>query len=90
MFHYIPKREKEQPKTHYLCTNCGRQCISDYELTYRGCHSWVVNLVKVMLVRGMGRRDISNVLNISITAVLKELKSTIYNINMKRTYYGLS
>ncbi|MDR2149656.1 MAG: hypothetical protein LBO67_02315 [Spirochaetaceae bacterium] len=38
--------------------------------------SWVVELVKIMLVREMGIRDISAGLKISITKVLKVLKST--------------
>jgi hypothetical protein len=40
-----------------------------------------------MLVRGIGIRDISVVLQISITKVLKVLKSGKYRIKPKRTHY---
>ncbi|MDR1301485.1 MAG: hypothetical protein LBK43_03330 [Treponema sp.] len=40
-----------------------------------------------MLVRGMDIRDISSVLSMSITKVLKVLKSTYYKIKPKRSLY---
>ncbi|MDR2793824.1 MAG: hypothetical protein LBB61_09205 [Treponema sp.] len=40
-----------------------------------------------MLVRGIGIRDIGTVLKISITKVLKVLKSTKYQIKPKQTHY---
>jgi IS1 family transposase len=56
-------------------------------MTCRGCLSGIVTLVKIMLVRGIGIRDISAVLRISITKVLKVLKSTNYSINPKLSHY---
>jgi hypothetical protein len=44
-------------------------------------------MVKIMLVRGIGIRDIGAVLRISITKVLKVLKSTKYQIKPKQTCY---
>jgi IS1 family transposase len=44
-------------------------------------------MVKIMLVRGTGIRDISTVLKISITKVLKVLKSTKYQIKPKQSHY---
>jgi IS1 family transposase len=44
-------------------------------------------MVKIMLVRGVGIRDIGIILQISITTVLKVLKSTKYKIKPKRTHY---
>jgi IS1 family transposase len=44
-------------------------------------------MVKIMLVRGIGIRDIGAVLQISITKVLKVLKSTEYQIKPKQTHY---
>jgi IS1 family transposase len=44
-------------------------------------------MVKIMLVRGIGIRDISVVLQISITKVLKVLKSTKYQLKPKQTHY---
>jgi hypothetical protein len=56
-------------------------------MTYRGCLPWIVGMVKIMLVRGIGIRDISAVLQISITKVLKVLKSNKYQIRPKQTHY---
>jgi IS1 family transposase len=56
-------------------------------MTYRGCLSWVVAMVKIMLVRGIGIRDISAILGISITKVLKVLRSTKYQIKPKLSHY---
>jgi hypothetical protein len=44
-------------------------------------------MVKIMPVRRIGIRDIGAVLQISITKVLKVLKSTKYQINPKQTCY---
>jgi hypothetical protein len=56
-------------------------------MTYRGCLSGIDNLVKIMLVRGMGIRDTSIALSISITKVLKVLKSTHYSIKAQFSHY---
>jgi predicted RNA-binding Zn-ribbon protein involved in translation (DUF1610 family) len=73
--------KKSKGKQNYQCKDRGRQFLSDHEKPYRGCLSRVVELVKIMLVRGMGIPDIS------ITKVLKVLKSTKHNIKPKRSYY---
>jgi hypothetical protein len=70
----IPKREKRKGKPKYRDTHDGCQFIGNYEMTCLGCCSWVVNLVKIMLVRGIGIGDSSAVLSISITKVLTVLK----------------
>jgi hypothetical protein len=44
-------------------------------------------MVKIMLVRGVGIRDIGIILQISITTVLKVLKSTEYRIKPKQSRY---
>ncbi|MHB9294079.1 hypothetical protein Holit_03205 [Hollandina sp. SP2] len=44
-------------------------------------------MIKIMLVRGVGIRDIGVILGISITTVLKVLKSTKYRIKPKQTQY---
>jgi IS1 family transposase/transposase-like protein len=79
--------KKNKGKQNYLCKDCGRQFIGDHQMTYRGCFSWIANLVNSMLVRGMGIRDISVVLKISITKVLKTLKSTAYEIKPAFSHY---
>jgi hypothetical protein len=73
---------------YYGYTHCGGQFISDHEMTYRGCHSEIVDLVKIMLVRGMGIGDSSTILRIRITTVLKVLKSTPYKIQPKQKQYN--
>ena len=106
----LSKREKSNGKQNYLCTRCGRQFISDHDISCtrrcrhpeqggadtlnravqtrcQGCHSWMLPLIKIMLIRRIGIRDISTVLNISITKVLKALKSRKYRIQPKRTHY---
>ena len=74
--------KKYNGKQNYLCTQCGRLFASDHEMTYRGCLSWVVEPVKIMLVR-----NISTVLKMSITTVLPVLTSSTYRIQPKRTRY---
>jgi IS1 family transposase len=44
-------------------------------------------MVRIMLVRGIGIRDISTVLGISITKVLNVLKSGIYQIKPEQSHY---
>ncbi|MDR0707859.1 MAG: hypothetical protein LBF60_08305 [Treponema sp.] len=44
-------------------------------------------MIKIMFVRGVGIRDIGITLRISMSAVLKALKSTKYQIKLKRTRY---
>jgi IS1 family transposase/transposase-like protein len=84
---HIPEREKSNGKQNYLCKDCGHQFIGGHNITYRGCLSRIASLVKIMLVRGIGVRDISTVLKVSVTKVLKVLKSGTYVINPKKTYY---
>ncbi|MDR1956020.1 MAG: IS1 family transposase, partial [Treponema sp.] len=76
--------KKSKSKQNFICKDCGRQFISDHERTYKGTYSWVKNLIKIMLVRGIGIRDISVVLCVSITTVLKVLKSGKYKIQPKQ------
>jgi transposase-like protein len=75
---YPETGRKYNGKQNYRCTQYGRQFIGDYQMTYRGCLSRVVLTVKIMLVRGIGMRDISTVHGISVTKVLKALKSGKY------------
>jgi len=72
---------------NYRCKSCGKQFISDHERTYRGTISWMVFMIKMMLVRGIGIRDISAVLNVSVKKVLKTLCSSRYEIIPKRNHY---
>jgi hypothetical protein len=56
-------------------------------MTYQGCLSGIVGIVKIMLVRGMGIGDICTVRGISIPTVLNVLKPTQYQIKPKLSQY---
>jgi insertion element IS1 protein InsB len=79
--------KKSNRAQNYLCKACGKQFISDLERAYCGTLSYIVNMIKLMLVRGVGIRDISEILKISIGKVLKTLKSTNYQIKPAKTHY---
>jgi transposase-like protein len=79
--------KKYNGKQNYRCAQCGRQIIGGHEITCRGRLSRVVPMVKIMLVRGIGVRDIGATLKISVAKVLKVLKSTKYQIKLKQSHY---
>ena len=84
----IVRNGKKSNRTqNYLCKACGKQFISDPERTYNGTLSNIVNLIKIMLVRGIGIRDISVILKISVKKVLKTLTSTKYQIQPAWKHY---
>jgi hypothetical protein len=56
-------------------------------MTHRSYRSWIAPLVKILLVREMGIRDISAVMEISIDKVLNVLTSSTYEIKPKRSHY---
>jgi len=72
---------------NYRCKTCGKQFINDNERTYLGSISWITSMIKIMLVRGIGIRDISTILNISIKKVLKTLISGCYKIIPEKKQY---
>ncbi|MDR2407832.1 MAG: IS1 family transposase, partial [Bacteroidales bacterium] len=61
---------KSYGKQNYYCKACGRQFIGDHALHYKGCHSGLIQKILLMLVRGIGIRDISEIEKISIKKVL--------------------
>jgi len=79
--------KKSNRAQNYLCKSCGKQFISDLERTYRGTLSYIADMIKIMLVRGNGIRDISEILKISVWKVLKTLTSTKYQIKPARKHY---
>jgi hypothetical protein len=56
-------------------------------MSYRRCLLGIVSLNKIMLIRGIGIRDISVVLRISMTKVLNVLKSAKYKIKPLFSHY---
>ena len=65
--------KKRNGTQNYLCNACGRQFIRDDQRTYIGTLLCVTGLIKIMLARGCGIRDIAAILRISVQKVLKTL-----------------
>jgi transposase-like protein len=65
--------KKYNKKQNYLCKDCGHQFIGDHALSYKGCHSCLIQKILLMLIRGIGIRDISVIENLSIKKVLSVL-----------------
>ena len=42
--------KKLSKKQNYLCKDCARQFIGDHTLSYKGCHSGLVQKILLMLV----------------------------------------
>jgi transposase-like protein len=75
-------------KQHYLCKNCFRQCIGDHALTYKGCHSGLIQRILLMLISGTGIRDISVIQEVCIRKVLSVLMvNSHYAITPRKSYY---
>jgi IS1 family transposase/transposase-like protein len=83
----VKNGKKRNGKQQYLCRDCGRQFISDSEKTYEGTLSIITTLILRMLVRGSGIRDISFVLQASITKVLKTLRTSKYKRTPQKMHY---
>jgi hypothetical protein len=71
-------------KQNYLCKACGRQFIGDYALN---CHSWLTQKLLMLLVRGIGIRDIAEIERISIKKGLSVLVHSRQLIRPKQAYY---
>ena len=83
----IVKNGKKTKKQNYLCNACSRQFIGDHALSYKGAHSNTITLMMRMLVRGCGIRDISVILNISLSKVLKNLEKQQVVLQPKHSFY---
>jgi len=84
----IKKNGKKSDNTqNYMCKSCGRQFIGDHALTYKGCCSFIIRRILIMLVRGLGIRDIAEIEGISIRKVLSVLIKSAYVIKPSRTHY---
>ena len=83
----VKNGKKPNGKQNYLCKNerCGRQFIGDHNLTYKGCHSNINHKITLMLVRGVGIRDISKIEEVSTGKVLTVLVKSSYSITPKRS-----
>ena len=79
--------KKSCKKQNFLCKTCGRQFIGDHALSYKGCHSALTHKILLMLVRGIGIRDITEIEGISIKKVLSVLVRSNHIIEPKESYY---
>ena len=79
--------KKPSEKQNYLCKDCGRQFIGDHALSYKGCHSKLIKKILLMLVRGIGIRDISEIEDISIKKVLSVSVNSTHRIKPKQSHY---
>jgi IS1 family transposase/transposase-like protein len=80
--------KKKYNKQNYMCKNCGHQFIGDHALTYKGCHSKLYKRIEMMLVRGVGIRDISEIEGISAGKVLSVLSKSQHVITPAHSYYA--
>ena len=78
---------KSNKKQNYLCNACGRQFIGNHALSYKGCHSILIQKILLMFVRGIGIRDISVIEDISIKKVLSVLVKSNRKITPKPSHY---
>ena len=79
--------KKSSQKQNYFCKNCGRQFIGNHALTYKGWYSELIHKILMMLVRGVGIRDISEIENISIKKVLSVLVNSNHILKPKQNHY---
>ena len=79
--------KKSCKKQNYFCKNCKRQFIGDHALTYKGCASTQKKKISLMLVRGIGIRDISEIEQVSIKKVLSVLVNSNKIITPKQQHY---
>jgi len=79
--------KKSCKKQNYFCKNCKRQFIGDHALTYKGCASKLIQKILLMLVRGIGIRDISEIEQVSIKKVLSVLVNSNKIITPKQQHY---
>ena len=79
--------KKISGKQNYLCKDCGRQFIGDHALSYKGCHSSLTHRILLMLVRGIGIRDIAEIEQVSIKKVLSVLVNSNHIIRPKQQHY---
>jgi IS1 family transposase/transposase-like protein len=79
--------KKTSEKQNYFCKDCGRQFIGNHALTYKGWHSDLIQKILLMLVRGVGIRDIAEIEKISIKKVLSVLVNSNHIIKPKQNHY---
>ena len=79
--------KKSCKKQNFLCKDCRRKFIGDHALSYKGWHSALIHKILLMLVRGIGIRDISEIEGVSIKKVLSVLVGSDHIIKPKQSHY---
>ena len=79
--------QKSYGKQNYQCKCCNRQFIGDHALTYKGCLSSITQCILLMLVRGIGIRDIALIKGISLNKVLSVLVNSTHTITPRESHY---
>jgi len=79
--------KKVSGKQNYLCKSCTRQFIGDHALSYKGCHSMLIHKILLMLVRGIGIKDVAEIERVSIKKVLSVLVDSNYKLIPKSQGY---
>jgi IS1 family transposase/transposase-like protein len=79
--------KKSSRKQNYFCKSCKRQFIGDHALTYKGWHSELIHKILLMLVRGVGIRDIAEIEKISVKKVLSTLVHSNHMLKPKESHY---
>ena len=70
-----------------MSQSCSRQFIGDHALSYQGWHSELIRKILLMLVRGVGIRDIAEIERISIRKVLSVLVNSNHIIKPTPSHY---
>jgi len=78
---------KTSKKQNYCCKYCGRQFIGNHALSYKGCHSDIIRKILLLLVRGIGIRDIAEIEKISIKKILSVLVNSNHILTPKQNHY---
>ena len=78
---------KKNGKQNYLCKSCNRQFLLPHDLSYLGCLPNLNSKIELMLVRGVGIRDIAEIESISTGKVLSVLVKSDKKITPKLQHY---
>ena len=74
-------------KQNYYCKDCRKQFTGDHAQSCKGCFSQVANKILLMLVRGMGIRNVSEIEGIGIKKVLSALVNSNRMIVPEKSHY---
>ena len=84
----VKSGKKSYGKQNYLCKDCHRQFIGYHNLPYKSCLSIIYQNILILLVRGVGIRDIAEIGRVSAKKVLSVLISFNKQIKPKQLFYN--